>query len=305
MKKVDFTKLRNILDQQKHELLDHDCQQEISWLCFIRTAISDFQRTKISLQASSLAFFMVFSIFPFCLLLSSILARFGNLDDLLLQLTELTRFLPNRVLGFIEDLLYGIKSSKSLSFGIVGFFSLIWAASKGINLLLRSLYNIYERSLGSKTLLLRRVFSLLILCIMALSVLLLPLLLSTSKLVLEMLQDALFPDLQLGLISTFSYLLSFLYLSFVFSLLYHYASGKSGPFYNAMLSGFFAAFTWLIISRIFSVFLSGPLRYSAIMSSLTGLLALMLWLYFSALSLLIIAILHKQLNRLYQLRRQA
>lgn len=274
---------------------NRDCDSEASLACFSQRFLSDFKRFDISLNSASLAFFMIFSIFPLCLLITSVLSMSGTFDNASKSLANFARFLPPAVFKFIHDIFSSLRESKSFSFGLIGVLSLFWAASKGINLLLGTLYRIYEHEKGGKLVFLRRLIAIVLLLLMALSVLVLPLVLSGGQLVLKTLQKRLFPDLQVGLISVFSYLLAFAYLGFAFAILYHLASGKEGPFGLSFLIGLAAASGWLLISRVFGLLIAGPLKYSAVMGSLTGILALMLWLYFSAMTLLLMALIHKQI----------
>ncbi|MDO5734309.1 MAG: YihY/virulence factor BrkB family protein [Eubacteriales bacterium] len=298
-------KLGQRLKNYEHKIADwagRDCSESSSAFCFWRGFLEDFGRQKLSRQASSLAFFMIFSLFPLCLMLASVISRFSASLEIGLLSKELQNLLPQSVMNVLGAIFQNIEKSDSLSFGLIGFLSLVWAASKGINVLMASLYDIYERVKGRSTMFIRRLLALVIILILVSSVVFLLLLLSFGKYALELLTEFLELQHSLILIESLSYLFGLLYLSLLFASLYYSSSGKAGRFRQAFFVGAIASILWLLSSQGFGLFLASQTRYSFVLGSLTGILALMLWLYLCALILLSGAIFHKQL--ILQSRKQ-
>ena len=72
-----------------------------------------------------------------------------------------------------------------------------------------------------------------------------------------------------------------------FSCLYHTASIIHLPFKQVFVGAITATILWLIFSYGFSIYVSNFANYSATYGSLGGVIILMLWLYLTALSLII------------------
>lgn len=263
---------------------------------FWRRFIEKFGAEKVSLQASSLAFFFVFALFPFFIFVTAIVTRFaGNLATSRLW-GDLQSIIPPAVFEFLSKMLSDMGGAPAIPFASLGFLGLLWSASKGINLLFAALYRIYDRETGAKGKFFQRLLALAFILIFTISVLLVLFLLTYGNLVIDLVDRFLAAFIELpGSLNWASYLIGFAYLALLFAVLYYVASGKQKPFRHAMVAALVTSGLWALSTRLFGYLLASQTRYSVVFGGLTGILGLMLWLYLCATLLLVGAVLHDTL----------
>ena len=250
-------------------------------------AIHHFNRVRGAEAAASVAYYAIFSLFPLLLFLTSILGfMIVNAKDPSAIIAYILQALPiSRT--FIQENLIAIMSKRSTS-GIVGVVGLIWAAS-GVFLSIARNINRAWPGAASRNFIQGRLVALIMIIILTFL-----LVTGFSAVTVASLSTALFTPVPSGafadsnsmwywLTHLFSWGVAFL----IFFSLYRWVPNtrvrKREAFWGAVL----ATISWETLTWLFSLYLSNPLvGYERIYGSLGAALALMTWIYLSAIIIL-------------------
>jgi len=104
----------------------------LSWQELGKRVIAGVRRTNCSGYAAALAYYFLFSLFPFLIFLTALLAYLPVGDWFEQVIALLSRFMPGAALDLVRDYLSGLLSQQRsglLSFGIL---IALWAASNGM-----------------------------------------------------------------------------------------------------------------------------------------------------------------------------
>lgn len=255
---------------------------------FAKSFAQKFKRDKIYNYAATSAFFIILSIFPFLILLIT-----------LIQYTPITEeFLVGLIDGFIPDPMYTILVSildeifnTTAGAGVVFIAALcaIWASSRGILGMIRGLdvcFNIEEKRNYIHLRLLSCGYTILMIVVMVFA------------LILMLFGSALYN--LIGEYSTGAYnfltfilknriVISVILLTILFTIMYCLLPAKKNKVYYMLPGALGAAIAWVILTYILSVFFSHSTNFSYIYGSLTSLIIVMLWLYFGMFIIFIAA----------------
>lgn len=258
----------------------------------IKQSAKEYSKNNSEQMGAALAYYALFSIFPFFLILFSILGY-------------LLRFW-NRAINFQSEILYqiSINSSEQISHFIqqgldllkkkagsastIGFIILLLSATQVFEHLRFSLsrlwksnsmndstgiFHFLKRTLYSKFFAILMIFSIGLLVIFSI------LITAFNHRLIELLKILPF----IGTLSSYVItLFSTLFLnSFIFGLTYKYLSGVKLPWSKVFVSAIFTATLWEIMKRLISLYLSHS-SFIGAYKSVEIILVLMVWIYFSA-----------------------
>ncbi len=116
----------------------------MSWKDFGKKLKNEYKRDNINDSAAALTYFFVLALFPFLLFLVALTGVVMRPEQVTGLVTELATVAPEDAVGLIEGQLQSVVQSSSgglLTFGIV---AALWAASGGINALIRALNTVYD-----------------------------------------------------------------------------------------------------------------------------------------------------------------
>jgi membrane protein len=256
----------------------------------------EMSRDNLSLVAAGVAFYALLAIFPAIAAVVSIYGLVADPQTVEQQLAATSQVLPEQARSIIEEQLTRVTSgaSTALGFGaIIGLLLAIWSANKGTQSLITALNIVYDEeekrgfvrltliSLG----LTLGIFLFLIVCIAALAVM-----------------PALFGNL--GLPEDIRRLASWLRwpilgLAFVIGLaaFYRFAPSRDEPRWRWVSWGaVLATVLWLIGSALFSWYVSNFGSYNETYGSIGAVVVLMMWLWLSALIVLLGAELNAEME---------
>ncbi|WBX80379.1 YihY/virulence factor BrkB family protein [Virgibacillus salarius] len=231
--------------------------------------------------AAQLAYFFLLSLFPFLLFLVT-LVGYLPIDELAV-LDIISDYAPPQIVELITTNVTQLIRQQNgglLSFGII---ATLWAASNGVNSLMRGFNHAYKVEENRPFIVSRLIAIVLTIAMVAIIIiaLLLPIFGRTVGAYLFS-----FIGLSEGFLTVWGALrwgVSSIVFLIVFLALYKLAPNKRIYVKNVIPSALFATIAWQLVSLCFSYYVSTIGNYSATYGSLGAVIALMIWFYLSGI----------------------
>jgi membrane protein len=266
----------------------------------LRATVQKFQRDDTLGLAAQLAFYLILSLFPFILVLVTLMGTFGSEEFASIVLGYFKQVMPQEVYGLIEtytgDVISGNRPAPYLfSFGIL--FTL-WSASGAFSALINALNRAYE---VQETRPLWKVKGIAILMTLGISVLII---VAVALLVVgEPLGRTVADVFGLGQVFEITWNIlrwpaAFLFLVVTIALLYYFAPDVNQPFRWITPGGLIGVVLWVLASAAFSVYVNNFGSYNKTYGSIGVVIILLLYLYISSLTILFGATLNATLVRM-------
>jgi membrane protein len=258
---------------------------------FFKLTYKEMNEDHVTAFAGNLTYKGLFAIFPFFTFLLSLLGLFNARDLVNTMVDKLSRVAPQSATKFIEGQLLGITQSQAESaftFGaIISILLALWGVSGAFRSVMEAMNVMYEVEEDRPF---WKVYGLSIFMSLAVIVLL------VGALVLVIFGESIgvrVADL-VGLGAVFATLWSIvqwpvvaLVVLFAFALIYYFAPAAKQRFRWISPGSILAFVFWLIFSLLFSLYASIAGSYNETYGSLAGVIILMLYVYYSALIMLI------------------
>lgn len=256
----------------------------------MRLLVKNFFNHDVGKSAAALAYYLLFALFPLLIFISNLLGLLDlNVNSII---DALQRFLPSDVVGLVESYLEHITHTSSHALMWFALVFSIWfpmRAAKGLMDDVRLAYHLDKPKKPVAYTIRQLIYTILLLVVMVLTLVLTVL----GEHVLGFIIDLL-PENTLNisdhLLSVWQYvrfipvgLLMFVALG----TLYAASMDKRQPV-KTILPGIFAALlSWLIVSVGFSFYVENFANYSVIYGTLGAVIILLMWLYMSAVILIL------------------
>lgn len=247
-----------------------------------------FQRIKdvdVPGLGAQLAFFFLLSIFPLLIFLVTLLPYLAlSRDEIFSYLEEVV---PAEVYVLIESTLEEILTNQNTGLLSFGILATIWSASLGMDALIKSL-NLSYKVAENRPLLIARGMSILM-TILLIFILIVALALPVFGEQLGLLIFS-FLGLEEGFLAIWNSIRFTIpgIITFVAcAIIYWLAPNVKMNILSALGGAAFAAIGWLATSYLFSIYISNFGNFSATYGSIGGVIILMLWLYISAMILIV------------------
>lgn len=244
-----------------------------------------YGRHDISHQAAALAYYLLFSLFPFLILVSSLI---GSLSlDLSGILTTLSPLLPDGVLAIVESYLRYVSKHAGRSMVYFSIIFSIWFPMRATDCLMHAVRRAYGLSAPRRPLLYW--FKVLLYTALLLASLVLTLLLATlSRRVVSTLAAALglpegFPKLW-GLLR---FLILGLIIFLALSALYAAAQDHRTPLARILPGALLSTLAWIALSAVYSFYTEYISDYSAVYGALGAVMVALIWLYLTGITLIL------------------
>jgi len=265
--------------------------ENLGLIDFLKLTYKELNEDHVMAFAGNLTYKGLFAIFPFFTFLLSLLGLF-NADDLVNTMVDkLSSVAPQSATKFIEGQLLSITQSQAESaftFGaIISILLALWGVSGAFRSVMEAMNVMYEVEEDRPF---WKVYGLSIFMSLAVIVLL------VGALVLVIFGESIgvrVADL-VGLGSVFATLWSILQwpvvalvVLFAFALIYYFAPAAKQRFRWISPGSILAFVFWLIFSLLFSLYASMAGSYNETYGSLAGVIILMLYVYYSALIMLV------------------
>jgi membrane protein len=258
---------------------------------FVKLTYKEMNEDHVMAFAGNLTYKGLFAIFPFFTFLLSLLGIFGASGLVNTMVDKLSGVAPQSATKFIEDQLLSITQSQAESaftFGaIISILLALWGVSGAFRSVMEAMNVMYEVEEDRPF---WKVYGLSIFMSLAVVVLLL------GALVLVVFGESIgvrVADL-VGLGFVFATIWSIvqwpvvaLVVLFAFSLIYYFAPAAKQRFRWISPGSVLAFVFWLIFSLLFSLYVSMSGSYNETYGSLAGVIILLLYVYYSALIMLV------------------
>ena len=266
----------------------------------LKATVQEFQRDDALGIAAQLAYYLILALFPFILVLVSLLGTFGSEELASEVLAYFQRVMPEQAYEIIREFTANIISGKAEAPGLFTFGILftIWAASGAFAALINALNRAYD---VQETRPFWKVRGIAILMMLGLSVLVL----------IGVLLLVLGPQIGMAIANVFGLEETFLlvwdiarwpaalfFMIFTVALLYYFAPDVDQPFRWITPGGLIGVLLWVLASVAFNFYVSNFGSYNKTYGSIGAVIVLLLYLYISSLTILFGATLNATLVRM-------
>jgi membrane protein len=257
-----------------------------NYFSLTKKIITRIQRDNITAWAAQLTFYIILSVFPFAILIMEILDRinFITID----AIYELTRFFPEEIVKIIQLLIEDIAQNESPgSTLVISSIATLYSASKGIQAIINSLNIAYNEKETRSFFYLKAVSLIYTLLLAIILIILLALIIYGNKILTILMSYAILSELPNTLFDILRYLFAIIAVFLFFILVYNVSPNRKISFKDELPGSLFATLFFILLSYVFSIYINHSPNLSYVYGSLTSIIILMLWLFFSSIIIMI------------------
>jgi membrane protein len=266
----------------------------------LKATVQEFQRDDALGLAAQLAYYLILALFPFILVLVSLMGTFGSEELASEVLGYFRQVMPEEAYKIIETFTGNIISGDAKAPGLLSFGILftIWVASGAFAALINALNRAYD---VQETRPFWKVRGIAILMTLGLSVLILAgvLLLVLGPQIGATIANVFgLGDLFLLVWDIARWPVALLFMVFTVALLYYFAPDVDQPFRWITPGGLIGVLLWVLASVAFNFYVSNFGSYNKTYGAIGAVIVLLLYLYISSLTILFGATLNATLVRM-------
>lgn len=239
--------------------------------------IKGTQDEHMSAFAAQSAFFIFLSFFPLINLVIAV-PKFLPLTEN--QVIELIGYvLPNRFESYVGDIVIEMYQNSSGSVTILSLVIAIWSAAKGLMAIRNGLNEVYRSREQRNYIIIRSISAIYTVALVILIVVLSLLNVFGTQIAKYVLNK--FPEYsnEAWLIISLRGTATFVLLFVLFELMYTIVPTKKLRFKDQVPGSLFAAFAWVFVTKLFSLYIDIYASQSYMYGSLTTVIMLMFWMY--------------------------
>jgi membrane protein len=269
------------------------------WKASVRRAVKEFKDDRATLTGAGMAFYWFLAIFPAMLAAVGLLGVFNASQAAVDSITRAVHSaLPGEAESVLVTAIQGRESGGSLVAALVGIALALWSASAGMVGMQMGLDVAYDVTADRPFVKKRLVAFELMAAMLVLGGLATALIVFGAPLG-ESLRDNLpFGSAFVVLWTVLRWTLGIAALTGLFATIYYLAPNRDTPRWVWVSpGGILAAAIWLVASLGFSFYVSSFGKYAETYGSLAGVVVLMLWLYLTALAVILGGELNAELER--------
>jgi len=246
--------------------------------------VQRYLRHNVGMQSAALAFYLLFTIFPFLIFISALL---GLLQlDVAAILTGLGELLPKEVVDFAEMYLTYVGENSTLQLLLFGLFFSIYFPMRATNALMRSVRTAYH--LGPPRGPIRHMLKTLLYTVMLIVTIAMTLTLMTvgERILGYAVVNFHLPGFAADLWSQLRFPVAAMVAYFALFLLYALAQDGRQPWRNIWPGTLMSLVAWMILSFLYSFYVENFAHYSVLYGSIGTVIVLLIWLYMTAMTLI-------------------
>ncbi|GBF73952.1 hypothetical protein PA598K_02278 [Paenibacillus sp. 598K] len=248
---------------------------------FVKRMIARFQADEVPALGAQLSYYLVLSFFPFLIFTVTLLGFAQMSGEQFIQ--ETVQLLPTETASTVTSILNEVALNRSgavLSFGILGT---IWAASNGVNAMIKGLNKAYDEE-ESRPFWKVRGISILLTLVLSIVIILAMVLLVFGRGIGAYLFEIL--EYPAGFESTWNVVkivVPLLGMIAVFTVLFWIAPNRKIRIKEVVPGAIFTTLGWIVTSLGFSFYVNNFGNYTNTYGSIGGVIVLLIWLYISSI----------------------
>ena len=266
------------------------------WMDVLKRTVAEVSNDNVMLVAAGVAFYGLLAVFPAITALMSITGLLFEPDELVAVLEGVTAVVPPDVSQILLDQARAVASSEQggLTIGlIVGLALAIWSASAGVDALVTGINVAYDEE-ETRGFVRRKGMILLMTVGMIVGVILAVGLVIVVPIVLSVVSWA--PGMETA-IAVLKYIPLALIVLVGLGILYRYSPDRDAAQWRWLTTGtLIAAALWLVASVGFSIYVQSFGSYNETFGSIAGVVVLLMWMWISALVILVGAELNSEVE---------
>lgn len=251
---------------------------------FAKELFSKIKTDDVQGVSAQLTYYLILSLFPFLIFIMTLIGYAHiSLED---KIQQLQPIMPAEAYSIIEEILQDVSEGRSQALLSFGMLATLWAASKGINAIIKGLNRAYDIDESRVFWKVRGIAFLATLSIGLVVLLSILLLVFGSWLKTQVF---LLTDLPYGLQKLWDllqYAVPLFVMFVVFTLLYWIAPSRRLRLKEVMPGALFSTVGWIVTSVLFSVYVNQFSDFTKTYGSLGGVMILLIWLYISSIIIL-------------------
>ncbi len=249
-------------------------------LAFIRTTLRTadmFFKKQVTRSAAALSFFLFMSVFPFLICLNWLVSILDV--DVSAMVSFFGGFVPAGTIAVINEYLSYIAASQSIPMLIGGLILMATTSSSAYRIIRNTMNDIYEQQKPRRGVIVDFFTSFAASFVFLLSVYICIILLLTGNWFIRLLEEHLGVGRALNHWTWLRFLVLFLFVLLMVYGMYRFSVPRERPRIPVFRGALLTALSLVVVSILFSMFISYSTRYSLVYGSLASIIILMVWLY--------------------------
>lgn len=257
---------------------------------FLEVLKPNWARAEVSSNAAELAYFTLLSLFPILLVVANVIPLFPIDAADILPMVETA--VPPDIYNVLAPILESYLNSSSGGAISIGLITSLWSASKAFNALQNVLNDVYGVEKRNNFIIVRLVSFLVQLAIVAIVGVLI-FVFVFGEFILLFIEDFVGIELDFILqIFSLKWLVLFIVLILIITMVYFLVPNHRMHIKYALPGAVFATIGWLVLSQAFTLYVQFAGGEAAASATFGVFIVLMLWLYLSAIILLLGALIN-------------
>ena len=260
-----------------------------------------FTENNVLGTGAQLTYFLILSLFPFLMVLLNVISYtpLGREDVIM----DLIKYMPTDIQQIIQTFHDDVVSSSSQGFLSIAAIAGLWTASSGVKAVIKAINKAYNYA-ENRSFLRLKGLSLLFTVVLILMIIIVFVSLVAGRLIGSLVSDFLgIEDLFLTMWNYLRFVIPLLFMILSFALLYKYSPSiknrYSVPLRTTLPGAVFATIGWIVLSLLFSFYVSNFGNYAVTYGSLGGVIVMLVWLFISS----IVIVLGGEINATFELLR--
>ncbi|HZK35247.1 MAG TPA: YihY/virulence factor BrkB family protein [Bacillota bacterium] len=251
---------------------------------FVKTIYTRYIDHQVPALSAQVAYFSLLSIFPFLIFIMTIVAR-SPLNDVDV-ISPLANVLPYETYIFLRDNLEHVASNRNLELVSFGLVAALWAASNGVRAIIVGLNRAYDKKEKRSFLKIKLVSITFTLALSFVIILYFVLLIFGNRLGDFFTSLGLSQNLRL-LWDRLRVIVPIFLMVVVFAALYKFTPCSRLRWRDVLPGAVFTSVGWFVASIAFSYYVDNFWNIELLYGSIGGIIALLIWLYLSAMLLIL------------------
>ena len=250
---------------------------------YIKELAFRFQDDDVPALGAQMAYFFLLAVFPFLIVLMTVIGYSPISSEDVLE--PLSNVLPYESYEVIRANVVQVTDRRNLRLMSIGFITTLWAASNGVGAVIRGLNKAYNEEEKRPFWMIKGV-SLLCTIGLSLTIVLYFVLLIFGQQIGNIMEWIGFPPEYRNIWDQFRYMVIVVMMILVFAAFYHFTPSRRLRWREVFPGAIFTTVGWLLTSMAFAYYVNNFWNLSLVYGSIGGIVALLIWLFLSAMMII-------------------